>query len=224
MLRDESITEISDGRFYGPNDMVKADTASCSGCSLCCHGMEDTLLLEPPDIYRFRKEMNLTFDQLLEGAAELGMADGLILPHLRMKENEACAFLDQNGRCSIHKARPAYCRMFPLGRYYHQGDDFVYILQTRQCDHPRTKVKVKKWIDLPDLPAYEAFARDWHAFLRQARQVAGSEEDQGMRKTVCMIILKRFYQFPWETGTAFYPQYEAQMRLARRDLGIAGMP
>ena len=218
MLRDESINEISDGRFYGPNDMVKADTGSCSGCSLCCHGMEDTLLLEPPDIYRFRKEMGMTFEQLLQTAAELGMADGLILPHLRMKDQEACAFLDENGRCCIHRARPAYCRMFPLGRYY-QGDDFVYILQTHQCDHPRTKVKVKRWIDIPDLSAYEAFARDWHALLRQARQIA--MQDEGMRKAVCMIILKRFYQHPWDISGDFYEQFAQQASQARRELGIA---
>ena len=218
MLRDESIEEISDGRFYGPNDMVKADTGSCSGCSLCCHGMEDTLLLEPPDIYRFRKEMGLSLEQLLEKAAELGMADGIILPHLRMKEQEACTFLDAQGRCSIHSARPAYCRMFPLGRYY-RGDDFVYILQTHQCDHPRTKVKVKRWIDLPDLAAYEAFARSWHALLRRAREIA--QADESLRKTVCMIILKRFYQFPWDTARDFYEQYEEQVRAAKQDLGIA---
>ena len=145
-------------------------------------------------------------------------ADGLILPHLRMKDQEACAFLDENGRCSIHRARPAYCRMFPLGRYY-QGDDFVYILQTHQCDHPRTKVKVKRWIDIPDLSAYEAFARDWHALLRQARQIA--MQDEGMRKAVCMIILKRFYQHPWDISGDFYEQFAQQASQARRELGIA---
>ena len=219
MLRDESIEEISDGRFYGPNDMVKADTGDCRGCSLCCHGMEDTLLLEPPDIYRFRKEIGFSFEMLLEKAAELGMADGLILPHLRMKADEACAFLDENGRCSVHKARPAYCRMFPLGRFY-RGDDFVYILQVHQCEHPRTKVKVRKWIDLPDLSAYEDFARSWHAFLTLARRIAS--EDDSMRKSVCMVILKRFYQFPWDTDRDFYEQFGEQLAAAKRDLGMAG--
>ena len=217
MLRDESITEISDGRFYGPNDLVRVDTADCSGCSLCCHGMEDTLLLEPPDIYRFQKELGLSFDRLLEGPAQLGIADGLILPHLRMKEGEACYFLNENGRCSIHPARPAYCRMFPLGRYY-RGDDFVYILQVHQCDHPKTKVKVKKWIGLPDLSAYEAFARNWHAFLGQAREVASA--DEGLRKAVCMAILKHFYQRPWDTEQDFYEQVRVREKEARHEIGI----
>ena len=218
MLRNESIEEISDGRFYGPNDMVKADTGDCAGCSLCCRCVDDTLLLEPPDIYRFKKELGFSFEQLLEKAAELGIVDGLILPHIRMSEKEACTFLDENGRCSIHSARPAYCRMFPLGRYY-RGDDFVYILQTNQCDHPRTKVKVKRWIDLPDLVSYEEFARKWHALLGRAREIA--MEDEAMRKTVCMIILRRFYQFPWDTERNFYGQFEEQVREAKRDLGIA---
>ena len=219
MLRDEPIEAIYDGHFYGPNDMVKADTGDCAGCSLCCHGMEDTLLLEPPDIYRFLKDMDLTFDQLLEGPAELGMADGLILPHLRMRQDEACTFLNEQGRCGIHAARPAYCRMFPLGRYY-MGDDFTYILQPGQCSHPRTKVKVRKWIDLPDLSAYEAFARDWHKLLRQARETACL--DERFRKSICMVILKCFYQFSWDTGKDFYQQYEEQAGAARHALGVAG--
>ncbi len=36
MLREVDIKEISDGRLYGVNDMVKADCGGCAGCSVCC--------------------------------------------------------------------------------------------------------------------------------------------------------------------------------------------
>ena len=39
MERNVSMDEISDGRLYGLNDMVKADCRDCEGCSACCRGM-----------------------------------------------------------------------------------------------------------------------------------------------------------------------------------------
>ena len=33
MKRNIDIKEISDGKLYGPNDMVKADCRGCEGCS-----------------------------------------------------------------------------------------------------------------------------------------------------------------------------------------------
>ena len=41
MKRNVSLEEISDGKLYTSNDMVKADCGDCQGCSACCHGMGD---------------------------------------------------------------------------------------------------------------------------------------------------------------------------------------
>ena len=41
MIRNCSLEEISDGKLYSENDMVKADTNQCQGCnSVCCHGID----------------------------------------------------------------------------------------------------------------------------------------------------------------------------------------
>ena len=39
MLRNIDLKEISDGRLYDANDMVKAGSDDCSGCWDCCQGM-----------------------------------------------------------------------------------------------------------------------------------------------------------------------------------------
>lgn len=39
MRREVTLEEISDGRLYEANDMVKADCQGCSGCCECCRGM-----------------------------------------------------------------------------------------------------------------------------------------------------------------------------------------
>lgn len=39
MKREIDMKEISDGKLYGPNDLVKADCGDCHGCFDCCRGM-----------------------------------------------------------------------------------------------------------------------------------------------------------------------------------------
>ena len=239
MIRDVDIRDISDGRFYRANDMVRADTGGCSGCSRCCYGMKDTILADPLDVMRLEKVTGKTFDMLLDGFLNLRMADGLILPCLAMtgeaadgtplpEEEQHCVFLNtESGRCSVHAARTGFCRLYPLGRYY-QGDEFVYFLQVHECDHVKTKIRVKNWIDTPDLPRYEEFIRQWHAFLNAARHaadMAGEEEEadaeHSVRRLICLVILEVFYRTAWEEEEDFYPQFEQRVREACRRIGIA---
>ena len=39
MRREVTLEEISDGKLYDANDMVKADCQDCKGCCDCCKGM-----------------------------------------------------------------------------------------------------------------------------------------------------------------------------------------
>jgi hypothetical protein len=38
MERRIDLAEISDGKLYGAEDMVKADCGDCEGCFACCQG------------------------------------------------------------------------------------------------------------------------------------------------------------------------------------------
>ena len=81
--------------------------------------MGTSVVLDPFDAYRMTAGTGKTFEALLAGPLELNVVDGIILPNLKMAgEEEACSFLDQNGRCRIHAYRPGICRLFPLGRIY----------------------------------------------------------------------------------------------------------
>ena len=118
MRREVTLEEISDGRLYDANDMVKADCQDCKGCSDCCTGMGDSVLLDPYDVCRLSGGLGKSPEELLRSVLELGIFDGNILPHLAMRgTEEKCVFLNQEGRCSIHEIRPGFCRLFPLGRY-----------------------------------------------------------------------------------------------------------
>ena len=220
MKRNIDIKEISDGKLYGPNDMVKADCRGCEGCSACCHGMGTSIVLTPLDIYRLEKELNASFGELMTKGVELNLADGVILPNLAMRgEKEACAFLNDSGRCTIHGARPDICRLFPLGRIYEE-DRIRYFLQMDACQKPgRSKVKVGKWLDTPQMERYERFLLDWHAIRKQLEKQMKDGIGEQEAKTINMFLLNLFFIKPYEPEQDFYEQYEERRAMA----GQAGL-
>ena len=223
MLRERNLDEISDGKKYSINDMVKADCDDCKGCSACCHGMGSSIVLDPLDVHRLMSHFQTRFEVLLEDKIELNIVDGVILPNLKMNtqaEGEPCVFLDAEGRCSIHEDRPGICRIFPLGRVY-EDNSFSYILQIHECQKEnRSKVKVSKWIDTPDLKKNQQFITDWHYFLKaaQARLAAGGEEE--LIKRIAMQILQYFYIEPYHTDCDFYEQFDKRLIQMKKLVGI----
>lgn len=229
MKREVSLEEISDGKLYGPNDMVKADCQDCHGCSACCRGMGSSVVLDPLDVHRMAGGLHQTPEQLFAGPVELNVADGLILPNLKMAgENGACGFLNEAGRCTIHAFRPGICRMFPLGRIYENGT-FRYFLQNQECrKENRTKVKVRKWLDTPDFNRYETYIADWHYFLLDLQELIAGEEkraggsgsnasgmDLTAAKQVSMYLLKAFYLVPFDQKEDFYCQFDRRLKAAK---------
>ena len=223
MKRNVTLEEISDGNLYEANDMVKADCQDCKGCSDCCQGMGDTVILDPLDVHRLCAGLKKSPEELLGSVLELGVTDGNILPHLAMKgTEERCVFLNTEGRCSIHDIRPGFCRLFPLGRYYTE-DGFKYILQIHECKKKnRSKIKVKKWLDTPNLKQYEKFVLDWHNFLLDVQEVFYETEDETLIKNLNMYVLSRFYYTAYKEDEDFYPQFYVRLEEAKKllELGV----
>lgn len=214
MKRNVSLSEISDGRLYGSRDMVKADCHGCGDCSDCCRSMGSSIILDPYDGYRIEAGLGKGMISLLEeGMAELNVADGCILPNLKMtKQEESCPFLNRQGRCSIHEFRPGVCRLFPLGRYYENGD-FKYILQIHECSAQNlSKVKVSKWIDTPQQEKNHNFICRWHYLLKDVEIIVGNCEEEALAKQVNMALLQTFYLTGYESDVDFYEQFEARYR------------
>ena len=214
MIREVDLQEISDGKLYTANDLVKAGCNDCEGCSACCRGMGNSIVLDPLDMYRLCQGLSLPPEEVLSRALELHVVDGLILPNLKMAgAEEACTFLNEEGRCTIHDIRPGFCRLFPLGRYY-EDRSFRYFLQTHECKKTdRTKVRVRKWIDTPDFDRYEKFVCDWHYYLKDLEEeIAAKADDPSFAKMVSLSVLKVFYMMPYDGAADFYGQFYSRMR------------
>ena len=214
MRRGVRLEEISDGKLYGLNDMVKVGCQDCAGCSACCRGMGNSIVLDPLDVYRLSQHFHQSFEELLTDKIELSLEGGLILPHMRMDAaTESCVFLNEEGRCSIHAMRPGLCRIFPLGRYY-EGDTVHYILQTGECKKEnRTKEKVKKWIATADIKQNERFLLDWHVLLGRL-EVIVQQAEEAVRKELVMYVLTVFYVRPYDLTQDFYAQFFERMKEA----------
>ena len=208
MKREIDIKEISDGKLYDLNDMVKADCKDCEGCSACCKGMGNSIVLDPLDVFRLTKGLNCTFEALIQNQAELNVVDGIVLPSIRLGDGgEACGFLDLQGRCSIHSFRPGICRLFPLGRIYTE-EGIRYFLQIYECvKKNRTKVKVRSFMDNPDGKRYDKFIADWHDFLKKAENEMEKQNDPNFTRELSMNVLKMFYLTPYEKEQDFYDQF-----------------
>ena len=223
MERNVTMAEISDGKLYSRDDMVKAGCDDCRGCSACCHGMGNSIVLDPYDVYRLTALRGDTLEHLLEEKkVEWNVVDGQILPNLALRSGveEACGFLDEAGRCRIHAYRPGICRLFPLGRFYENGS-FQYFLQIHECKKEnRTKVKVRKWIGLGDFKTYEEFVKDWHYFLEKLETaLEGQESDSPFSRNVSLYVLKSFYQTPYDLEKDFYPQFYERLGEAKKIFG-----
>lgn len=224
MKRSVDISEITDGKLYTANDMVKVDCHDCQGCFACCQGMGDSIVLDPYDLWQLTSHLKTGFDGLFEKYIELHVEDGLILPNLKLVgKEEKCAFLDEKGRCSIHAFRPGICRLFPLGRIYIE-DGFRYIHQIYECPKPdRTKVKIKKWLGISNLKDYEQYINVWHAFVAVCRD-AIEELAEEERRVLSLFILKNFYQADYTVSCDaddFYLDFYRRLETAKNMLGLS---
>ena len=83
------LDKISDGRLYDIEDVVKADTCGCDGCSDCCKDVGDLVVLTPFDIYEITNYLNMDFDKLIGDKIVLRENNKIVLPYLKMQDRKS---------------------------------------------------------------------------------------------------------------------------------------
>lgn len=214
-VRNEN--EQTDGNLYELNDMLKLSCQDCAGCFACCEGMGNSVVLTPYDVFELERNLGVTFEQLMQEKIELAVSDGMILPNLKMAgEQERCGFLNEEGRCSIHAFRPGICRLFPLGRQY-GGNEIHYIFLEHACPKPnKTKIKIKKWLGIPDIEQNETFLLNWHKLKKQVMELLEQTKDDTMAKELNMYLLNLFYVSPYDVKQDFYLQFASRKNVAEK--------
>ena len=211
MKRNLTFEEISDGKRYSSGDLAKIGCGDCNGCFECCKVTEDTIFLDPYDIYSLSAGLGKTFGELLNSSVDLTVVDGVVTPYLMKRGTDGvCGFLSEEGRCSIHAFRPGFCRLFPLGRIYNDNGSFDYFIQVHECPYPnKTKVKIKSWLGIPSLSRYEEFVREWHEITVNIRDCV--EENPTLAKEANVRMLKVFFETPYNASEDFYAQFKERI-------------
>ena len=205
MKREGDLSSLTDGKLYRSSDMARLGCNDCEGCSACCKGMGNSVVLDPYDVWRLTRGLGITFAEMIGNQIMLSVVDGLILPSLNMDSTGVCPFLNEEGRCSIHAFRPGICRLFPLGRYYHDGG-FSYVLMTGECQKEnRSKIKIEKWLGEPDVKSYEKFILLWKNILEQTRENIAGLSDLEEQKKLSMYLLQKYYLTPY--GADFFAEF-----------------
>jgi len=85
------------------------DNHKCIGCGKCCHCSPIVLSGEDIRVMAFKlgmspKDFKKQYTEVYPGNNKLS----------HFKQENPCAFLDENNRCKIYESRPAVCRAYPL--------------------------------------------------------------------------------------------------------------
>jgi len=216
MKRIVNINEFTEDKLFKASDLVRIGCDGCSGQATCCRDTDDTIILDPYDVYELEKVTKLDFAGLYGKYIALRVVDGVILPYLTKSElTGSCVFLGLDGRCSIHSHRPGFCRLFPLGRIYHD-DTFSYFMQEGQCPcSAKPKTEIAKWLGIPNLKQYESYVLTWNSILetnqKEALKLASSKDDSpeaaAKMKQISMALLNKYYLSPYDTNVDFYTQF-----------------
>jgi Fe-S-cluster containining protein len=179
--------------------------------------MGDTIHLDPYDCFLLSQNLGIPFSGLLDQQIALHVEEGMILPHLKMQEESGnCSFLDQDGRCSIHSFRPGLCRLFPLWRNYQDGTMQYFIVEDGCTMEDKTKVKISKWLDIPQLSQYETFAVSWHYFVKERKQQFMESGDDSYNKKMNLFLLQTFYLDGFDAGRDFYEQFGERLERVKK--------
>lgn len=200
--------------LYSSNEMARLGCNECSGCSSCCRGMGESILLDPYDIFQLQAATGQPFAQLMQDKIELHVEEGLILPSIRMQDGtDVCGFLNREGRCSIHTYRPGLCRLFPLGRNYDEKGLRYFLLEDACQMQNRTKIKIKKWLGIEELPKYEQFLIVWHDLRKKVQTQIIEQKSDNFTQKINVMFLDIFYQKPYDTSKDFYPQFNERRKV-----------
>lgn len=215
------LEEISDGKLYDIEDIVKADTCGCDGCNDCCCDVGELVVLTPFDVYEMVTYLGVEFDELVGQNIELRQNNKILLPYLKMNDdNKNCSFLNKEGRCIIHSKRPNICRLFPLGRVY-KDDDFKYFLQIGNCPKEDLKdIKVSQWVGIDNYDENKKFILEWYKFIKALTFRLKFVRDENEIEEINKTLLDNCYRVEIEEGKDFYSTFMKNLPEVKNKLGI----
>lgn len=236
--RLKEIAENFDKMKIGLDDTFKFH---CTECGKCCTQRED-IMLSARDVYNMAKELKMTPMEMIQQYCEWYVGSDSRFPIVRILPRGSirrCPLM-KDRKCSIHRAKPTVCAMYPLGRAikYESGKydaekfkeaGIQYILQPSTCGDDSETFTVRQYLEMFGIPVDDPFFYEWQSmlyevstFIRKAEKMASEK----MMATLWTVVFVGTYA-SYDTEEPFLPQFmknkDALLRIintARRAMAI----
>ena len=165
--------ELNNAVFVTPSTKIRF---KCTGCGECCRHVNESVPVSCQDAFYLTKYLRDTgsdiyyIDQFLSEYATPELLDdcGFFVYFLNtVGENDTCIFLKDN-RCSVQKAKPTACRLYPFMVDPTGAGGFRYLYSNEREHHFRGPlVETKSWMK-------KNFSQESRAFMQEEYAKAGS--------------------------------------------------
>ena len=101
-------------KYSKSNNKNSILTFSCTGCGICCKE-KGYVFFNDDDIKRASKFLEISPLVFINKYLEYEEGYGY---YIKVTDDKACTFLDENNRCTINSAKPNQCATFPYWKEY----------------------------------------------------------------------------------------------------------
>lgn len=229
MQTDEGIEQVKQ-QFM---DLDSTFKFKCRRCGKCCKN-QDTILFSPWDVFRIGKKVGKSPATVIKDYTEVYVGPQSRIPvvHLLMQgKKNACPFLTEEGRCSIHDVKPTVCALYPLGRVITSqapgealdsgAENIVHYILSGQCGSAKKTHTVREWLANFGIPEHDEFFYLWTGMQLKLSLLVRELEDRGVSSKalhpIWNVIFTGLYT-AYDTEQEFMPQFEQNTAKLLADL------
>lgn len=216
--RLQYIAEHLDAMTIGVDEQFKFH---CDMCGKCCINRED-ILLNAKDIYNMAKELQIEPVDVFEKYCETYIGESSRIPIVRIKPRgsiKRCPLMKEH-KCSVHKAKPTVCAMFPIGRCIQMDaanqnaeintGDVRYIFTDPGCGDDSETHTVREWLGDFGIPLEDEFFLAWNQMISELGAIFRKGEkvlsEEGMMAAWNLTFVKIYLDY--DMSEEFMPQFK----------------
>jgi len=216
--RLQYIAENLDAMTVGVDEPFKFH---CDMCGKCCINRED-ILLNAKDIYNMAKELQMEPVDMFKKYCETYIGESSRIPIVRIKPRgsiKRCPLMKEH-KCSVHKAKPTVCAMFPIGRCIKMDasdqnveintSDIRYIFTDPGCGDNSETHTVREWLGEFGIPLEDEFFLAWNRMISELGAIFHKGEkvlsEEGMMTAWNLTFVKIYLDY--DMTKEFLPQFK----------------
>lgn len=216
--RLQYIAENLDAMIVGVDEPFKFH---CDMCGKCCINRED-ILLNAKDIYNMAKELQMEPVDMFKKYCETYIGESSRIPIVRIKPRgsiKRCPLMKEH-KCSVHKAKPTVCAMFPIGRCIKMDasnqnveintSDIRYIFTDPGCGDNSETHTVREWMGEFGIPLEDEFFLAWNRMISELGAIFHKGEkvisEEGMMTAWNLTFVKIYLDY--DMIKEFLPQFK----------------